>query len=125
FTTTGSESTAYCMRIARAVTGRQKILKFEGAYHRNHDYASIAQFPKRAANYPHAGADYGGVPRALQDTMLVAPYNGAEVVESILAEHGDDIAAILVEPVQRVIFPEPGFLKALRALCNKHGALLI
>jgi glutamate-1-semialdehyde 2,1-aminomutase len=125
FTTTGSEATAYCMRIARATTGKPKILKFEGAYHGNHDYASFSQFPTHAANYPMATADVGGVPQALQDTMMVAPYNDLETVESILAEHSGEIAAIIVEPVQRIMFPRPGFLAGLRALADKYGVLLI
>ena len=125
FTTTGSEATAYCMRIARAVTGKPKILKFEGAYHGNHDYASFSQFPTHAANYPMATADVGGVPQALQDTMMVAPYNDLETVESILAEHSGEIAAIIAEPVQRIMFPKPGFLEGLRTLADKYGVLLI
>jgi len=110
FTTTGSEATSYAMRIARAVSGKPKILKFEGAYHGNHDYASFSQFPTAPANYPLATADIGGVPPALQDTMLVAPYNDLETVESILAEEAGEVAAIIVEPVQRIIFPKQGIL---------------
>jgi len=125
FTTTGSEATAYAMRIARAVTGRPKILKFEGAYHGNHDYAAFSQFPERPANYPMATADIGGVPTALQDTMLVAPYNDLETLDSVLAENAGDIAAIIVEPVQRIIFPSESFLAGVRALADKHGVLLI
>ena len=125
FTTTGSEATAYCMRIARAVTGKPRILKFEGAYHGNHDYASFSQFPTAAANYPMATSDVGGVPQALQDTMMVAPYNDLETVESILAEHSGEIAAIIAEPAQRIMFPKPGFLEGLRVLADKYGVLLI
>jgi glutamate-1-semialdehyde 2,1-aminomutase len=125
FTTTGSEATAYAMRMARAFTGRDKILKFEGAYHGNHDYAAFSQFPTGPANYPLASADTGGVPRLLQDTMLVAPYNDLEVVEQVVRAHGHEIAAILVEPVQRVIFPAPGFLEGLRRIADQHGLLLI
>lgn len=125
FTTTGSEATSYAMRISRAVTGKSKILKFEGAYHGNHDYASFSQFPKHAANYPSASSDIGGVPEVLQDTMMVAPYNDLETVESILNEHADEIAAIFVEPIQRIIFPKPGFLQGLRDLADKHNVLLV
>lgn len=125
FTTTGSEATAYAMRIARAFTGRERILKFEGAYHGNHDYASFSQFPSGPANYPLATADSGGVPRPLQDTMLVAPYNDLEVVEQVVRSHGHELAAILVEPVQRVIFPEPGFLEGLRRIADENDVLLI
>jgi glutamate-1-semialdehyde 2,1-aminomutase len=125
FTTTGSEATAYGMRIARAATGKSKVLKFEGAYHGNHDYASFSQFPEGPANYPLARADSGGVPPALQDTMLVAPYNDLATVESILAEQAQDIAAIIVEPLQRVISPKPGFLQGLRDLADKHNVILM
>lgn len=125
FTTTGSEATAYAMRIARAFTGRDRVLKFEGAYHGNHDYASFSQFPTAAANYPLATADSGGVPRTLQDTMLVAPYNDLEVVEEVVRSHARELAAILVEPVQRVIFPEPGFLEGLRRVADENDVLLI
>jgi len=125
FTTTGSEATSYALRIARAVTGKPKILKFEGAYHGNHDYASFSQFPTGPANYPSARSDIGGVPDALADTMLVAPYNDLETVDSILSEMADDIAAIIVEPVQRIIWPKPGFLHGLRDLADRHGVLLI
>lgn len=124
-TTTGSEATAYILRIARAFTGRDKILKFEGAYHGNHDYASVSQFPTAAATYPSGRADSGGVPAALAQTMMVAPYNDLAVVERILAAHRDEIAGIIVEPVQRVIFARPGFLQGLRDLADKYGVLLI
>ena len=125
YTTTGSEASSYAFRIARAVTGRDKVLKFEGAYHGNHDYASFGQFPTGPSNYPLATADSGGVPRALQDTMLMAPYNDLETTESILNEHSKDIAAIIVEPIQRIIFPKDGFLQGLRDLATKHGIVLI
>ena len=125
FTTTGSEATFYAMRIARAYTGRNKILKFEGAYHGNHDYASFSLFPTRPTNYPVAPADSGGVPAVLQPMVLVAPYNDLEAVERIVAEHVADLAAIIVEPVQRIIFPRPGFLQGLRDICDRHDVLLI
>ncbi len=125
FTTTGSEATAYAMRMARAFTGRDRILKFEGAYHGNHDYAAFSQFPTGPANYPLASADSGGVPGPLQNTMLVAPYNDLEVVESIVREHRSELAAIIVEPVQRVIFPDDGFLSGLRRIADENDVLLV
>ena len=125
FTTTGSESTAYAMRIARARTGRDRILRFEGSYHGNHDYAAFGQFPTAPANYPLASADFGGVPKALQDTMMVAPYNDLDAVERIVREHRDETAAIIVEPVQRSIWPKDGFLQGLRRIADDNGVLLI
>ena len=125
FTTTGSEATAYAMRIARAYTGRDKVLKFEGGYHGNHDYASFSIAPTGPANYPFAAPDTGGVPAPLQDTMLVAPYNDLDVVEDIVREHRDDLAAIVVEPVQRAIFPVEGFLAGLRRIADENELLLV
>ena len=125
FTTTGSEATAYAMRIARAFTGREKILKFEGAYHGNHDYAAFSQFPTGPANYPQASSDSGGVPAPLKDTMLIAPYNDLMVVEEIVRSQRDDLAAIIVEPVQRVIFPYDEFLPGLRRIADENDVLLI
>lgn len=125
FTTTGSEATSYAMRMARAYTGKDKILKFEGAYHGNHDYASFSQFPTGPANYPVATSDSGGVPHALGDTMMVAPYNDLEATAQIVREHKNEIAAIIVEPVQRIIFPVEGFLQGLRKLCDDNGIVLI
>ena len=78
FTTTGSEATFYAMRIARAFTGRNKILKFEGAYHGNHDYSAFSMFPSKPSDYPSGRADTGGIPNAVQPTVLVSPYNDLE-----------------------------------------------
>ena len=125
FTTTGSEATAYAMRIARAYTGRDKVLKFEGGYHGNHDYASFSIAPTGPANYPLASPDTAGVPAPLQDTMLVAPYNDLDVVDDIVREHRDDLAAIVVEPVQRCIFPVDGFLAGLRRIAAENDVLLV
>ena len=125
FTTTGSEATFYALRIARAYTGRQKVLKFEGAYHGNHDYAAFSLFPTKPANYPVAPADSGGVPEVLQPTVLVAPYNDPTAVERLVQEHKDDLAAIIVEGVQRIIFAKPEFLAGLRRLCDEAGIVLI
>lgn len=125
FTTTGSEATFYALRIARAFKGRQKVLKFEGGYHGNHDYSAFSLFPSRPANYPVAPADSGGVPEVLQSTVLVSPYNDLEAVERIVQENKDDLAAIIVEPVQRIIFAEPGFLEGLRRICDENDVLLV
>ena len=125
FTSTGSEATFYAMRIARAYTGRTKILKFEGAYHGNHDYSSFSLFPTKPANYPVAPADSGGVPEVLQPTVLVAPYNDLDATRTIVDEHRNDLAAIIVEGCQRIIMARPEFLQGLRQLADQTGALLI
>lgn len=125
FATTGSEATLYAMRIARTTTGRSKILKFEGAYHGNHDYSVVSIFPTEPAQYPYGQPSFQGVPSSLPETMLVSPYNDLAAVEQIVAEHKADLAAIIVEPVQRIIFPQPGFLQGLRTLCDRHNIVLI
>ena len=125
YATTGSEATGYAMRLARAFTGRNKILKFEGAYHGNHDYAIVSTFPKEAGNYPRGAADSSGQPEATVSTMLVCPYNDLETLRQIVAEHHADIAAIFAEPVQRIIPAEPGFLHGIRQLCDEYDILFI
>lgn len=125
YATTGSEATAYAMRLARAFTGRSKILKFEGAYHGNHDYAIVSTFPKQTGNYPQGAADSYGQPDATVSTMLVCPYNDLDTLQKIVAEHGNDIAAIFVEPVQRIIPAEPEFLPGIRQICDDNGILFV
>lgn len=125
FTTTGSEATAYAMRTARAATGRSKILKFEGAYHGNHDYSAFSVTPSALSNYPQGRPDTGGLPANMVDNVLVSPYNDLETVRRIVEEHRDDLAAVIVEPIQRIIFPHEDFLPGLRKICDDNGVLLI
>ena len=125
YATTGSEATAYAMRLARAFTGRSKILKFEGAYHGNHDYAIVSTFPQETGNYPQGAPDSFGQPEATVSTMLVCPYNDLETLRRIVAEHHADIAAIIAEPVQRIIPATPDFLHGIRALCDEYDMLFI
>ena len=125
YATTGSEATAYAMRLARAFTGRDLALKFEGAYHGNHDYALTSTFPKALGNDPHGQDDTAGRPAGTRATMLVAPYNDTQAVERIVKEHREELATIIVEPVQRIIPAKPEFLEALRRICDENGVLLI
>jgi glutamate-1-semialdehyde 2,1-aminomutase len=125
YATTGSEATGYAMRLARAFTGRNKILKFEGAYHGNHDYAIVSTFPKTAGNYPQGAPDSSGQPEATVSTMLVCPYNDLVALRKIVAEHHADIAAIFAEPVQRIIPAEPEFLRGIREICDEYDILFV
>ncbi len=125
FTTTGSEATFYAMRLARAFTGRDKILKFEGGYHGNHDYSNFSVTPRALSNYPAGQPDSGGIPAQLHATVLVAPYNDLETVRRIVEGNRDELAAIIVEPAQRIIFPKPDFLPGLRKICDDNDVLLI
>lgn len=125
YATTGSEATAYAMRLARAFTGKDLILKFEGAYHGNHDYTLTSTFPTALGNDPHGQDDTAGRPAGTRSTILVAPYNDLEAVTRLVTEKKDDLAAIIVEPVQRIIRARPEFLAGLRKLCDETGVLLI
>ena len=125
FATTGSEATAYSLRIARAATGRDLIVKFEGGFHGNHDYAGIAVAAPTAADYPSGKPFTAGTPGAVQDTVLVVPYNDLEALDRLVTPVVDRVAGIIVEPVQRIIRPLPGFLEGLRSFCDQYGVLLI
>ncbi|MEM6616327.1 MAG: aminotransferase class III-fold pyridoxal phosphate-dependent enzyme [Pseudomonadota bacterium] len=124
FVTSGGEADMYAMRLARAYTGRSKILKFEGGYHGMCAEAQMSLAPSVQVNFPQAVPDSAGIPDEVADQMVIAPFNDLEAVASLMAEHRD-IAAIIVEPLQRIIPPKDGFLAGLRDLCDRHGALLI
>lgn len=124
--TSGSEAVFYALRIARATTGRTKVLKFEGAYHGHNDYSLHSLQPGGDdPQRPDAVPASAGIPTAVSEGVIVAPYNDIVSVEKLLEEHGADIAAVIVEPVQRSIEPLPGFLDALRRACDRIGALLV
>jgi len=125
FTASGSEADMYAMRLARAVTGRNRILKFEGGYHGMSAEAQMSLAPTRSVNFPEAVPDSAGIPESLRAEMLVAPFNDIESVGSLVSEYGDEIAAIIVEPLQRTVPPVPGFLEALRERCTGAGILLV
>ena len=125
YTCTGSEADMYAMRLARAYTQRDTILKFEGGYHGMSAEAQMSLAPERQVNFPVAVADSAGIPESVRNDMLVAPYNDIDFAHSIMEEMSSKIAAVIVEPFQRVIPPEPGFLKALREACDEHGSVLI
>ncbi|MEO1108520.1 MAG: aminotransferase class III-fold pyridoxal phosphate-dependent enzyme [Pseudomonadota bacterium] len=124
FVASGGEADMYAIRLARAYTGRDKILKFEGGYHGMSAEAQMSLAPSRQVNFPQAIPDSAGIPQGVADQMLIAPFNDLDAVETLLNEHGD-IAAIMVEPLQRIIPPMPGYLQGLRDLCDKHDVLLI
>ncbi len=125
FTTSGTDACFQAMRAARAFTGKEKILKFEGGFHGTSDYALMSLTPPASVEYPQAQASSGGIPKAIQDLMLIAPYNDLTTTETIIKAHLDDIAAVIVEPIQRVISPKPGFLQGLRDLSRKYNIPLI
>lgn len=123
---TGSDATLYAMRLARAFTGRDKILKFEGGFLGGNEYALMSTKPTPPlADFPTPKPDSAGIPSVLENEVLIAPFNDLEAVRKIVAEHGKQVAAIIVEAQQRSIEPQPGFLQGLRALCDSNGIVLI
>lgn len=121
----GTEATMSAIRLARGVTGRARIVKFEGCYHGHGD----AFLVKAGSGALTLGVPTSpGVPKALADLTLTLPYNDLDAARKLFAESGDDIAALIIEPVagnMNCILPREGYLAALRELCTQHGALLI
>lgn len=125
FTTSGTDACFQAMRAARAYRKREKVLKFEGGFHGTSDYALMSVTPTSAEEYPVAVPNSGGIPRAIQELMLIAPFNDLETTSSIIEAHHDELAAVIVEPVQRIIAPRPGFLQGLRDITRRYGIPLI
>ena len=125
YVSTGTEADMYAMRLARAFTGGDKIIKFEGGYHGMSSEAQMSLAPQDLIDFPVAVPASDGIPESVRGEMLIAPYNNIDFVRALLLEHSSQIAAIIVEPFQRIIPPAPGFLEALREECSKHGAILI
>lgn len=126
FCTSGSEATFYALRIARAATGRDRVLKFEGGFLGGNDYAMMNFLPALSAARSSASRrSCAGIPEVLEDTVLIAPFNDLETTSAIAEQYRDSLAAIIVEPMQRVIQPLPGFLDGLKVLAERLGAVLI
>ena len=132
-TVSGTEATMHAMRIARAYTGRDRIVKFEGQYHGVHDYALISVSPDDMSDLGDPDAPvrlaWGrGIPDAVADTIIPARYNNIDALRRLFEARGEEIAAIIVEPVlgnAQGILPKPGFHQAMRALTEEFGILLI
>ena len=125
FVSSGTEADAYAMRLARAFRRRDKILKFEGGYHGMSDYSLMSLAPRRPGNFPRPVPDSAGIPASVAEEMLIAPFNDAALAESLIREHRDDLAGVIVEPFQRLLPPRLGFLEALRKATDEHEIPLI
>jgi glutamate-1-semialdehyde 2,1-aminomutase len=129
---TGTEAVLYAVRLARAFTGRPKLIRFEGMYHGFSDGVYWSKHPSLEV----AGRDDSpvpvpqgpGMPGGIQDSLLILPWNDVALLRDAIELHGSQIAAVLTEPVMcntGCILPEPGYLEAMRELTAKHGILLI
>jgi glutamate-1-semialdehyde 2,1-aminomutase len=133
FANTGSEATMLALRLARAHTGRSKFLKFEGHYHGWYDpylLNSHSHPPDQLGSRenPTRIPDSKGIPSRTFDDVLLAPWNDVPSLERIMREHGDELAAVITEPIMAnmgCILPREGFLQRLRELTHEHGAMLI
>jgi glutamate-1-semialdehyde 2,1-aminomutase len=132
FTGSGTEATMHCLRLARACTGRTKILKLEGNFHGYHDQVMYAigtpadRLGPEEAPAPYPGS--AGLPEGLDRNLVVVPYNRPDLLEAAFRAHGHELAAVICEPVYYnagCILPTPEFLAALCRLPREHGALLI
>jgi glutamate-1-semialdehyde 2,1-aminomutase len=132
FTNGGMDATSNAVRIARASTGKDLILKFEGHYHGQHDYAMVSvEAPPVVAGmeeYPRSLPYSAGIPSLVLDTVVVAPWNNAKALERIMKRHRNDVAAIIMEPVMgnsTVIPPNTDYLKSVKEIAASNDALLI
>lgn len=124
---TGTEATMNAIKIARAYTGKERIIKFEGHYHGFHDYVSFSTEPKPKSKKGVPQPDVRGIPRTLQKLVIVKEWNDFDAVEKAVKKSAG-IAAIITEPVMAnssLIPPQNGYLKFLKELCDKNGIVLI
>jgi len=140
FVNSGTEATMDALRVARAATGRDRIIKMEGSYHGHHDSVLFSVVPEAdVLGLRHSVQDDDkhwyttqptskGIPRALWETAIIVPFNDAEAVDQALSDNEGEVAAVILEPVMMnigIVEPKPGYLQALRDACEKHGAVLI
>ncbi len=129
---TGTEAVIYALRLARTFTGRQKVVRFEGMYHGFSDGVYWSKHPNidRAGpdNAPVPVAQGPGMPKGIDENLIILPWNNLDLLRETLAREGDAIAAVLTEPVMcntGCILPLPGYLEGMRELCDKHGVVLV
>ncbi len=126
-TATGSEATFHALRLARTVTGRRHVLKFQGCYHGWHDSVAMNVIsPAERVGGPGKDPLSQGILQEVLDATIVCPFNDADAVERALVDH--DVAAIILEPIPHnigTVLPKPGFLERLRELASKHGTVLV
>jgi glutamate-1-semialdehyde 2,1-aminomutase len=131
FGNSGTEATLDAVRIMRALTGRDLILKIEGTYHGHHDSLMVSVFPSKQdagpREQPASVPQTKGLPRAFVDLVVSVPFNDADAAERAFAEHDGQIAGMIVEPAMTncgLVLPDPGYLERLKEICHTNGALL-
>jgi len=129
-TNSGTEATMDAIRLARGVTGRERIVKVEGGYHGHHDEVMISNKPSLdvagPADRPNSIPQSAGITQGTIDDVIVIPYNDPEALDRALS--GGDVACFIVEPVMEnigICLPDPGYLEAVREITERHGTLLI
>ncbi|MGZ4703515.1 MAG: aspartate aminotransferase family protein [Acidimicrobiales bacterium] len=132
FANSGTEATMDAIRVARAATGRDVIVKIEGSYHGHHDAVMFSVLPNAEAvgsrDMSSTTPMSAGIPADTAKYTLVVPFNDADAFEQLLSERGDEIACLILEPVMMnigIVEPEPGYLQALKGLCEHYGVVLI
>ncbi len=132
FACSGTEATMHALRVARAYTGREKVVKFEGNYHGFQDYMLFSTYAPSEAygnrRSPVPIPTSSGIPKCLNSLVITLPFNDFEVLESALRRAGHEVAAIITEPVQDncgAIEPVPGFLEFIRSQCDEYGIVFI
>ncbi|HEY5843369.1 MAG TPA: aspartate aminotransferase family protein [Mycobacterium sp.] len=132
FANSGTEATMDAVHLARALTGRDLIIKVEGCYHGHHDSVQVSVLPDAdevgPREHPTGVPGNSGIPQAIRDLVVVVPFNDPEAVARALAENKDRVAAMILEPVMMnagIIPPDDGYLAAIRDLVHAAGALLI
>src|SRR5204862_4372844 len=128
----GRDATLFAVRLARAVTGRRRILKFEGCYNGSHGSRMVSIKPRKELagdpKQPNVVPSSKGLVKELVEAAIVAPFNDIDATESLALLHRDDVAGIILEPVPMnmgYVQPEPGFLEGVRAVADEVGAILI
>jgi len=125
YTSSGSEATFFALRVARAFRKRDRILKFEGGFHGTHDYSLMSVGPRAPKAFPAPTPDSAGIPHAISEEVLIAPFNDLAETEAIIAAHHESLAAVIMEPFQRLIIPDRGFLAGVRDVTRRYGVPLI
>jgi glutamate-1-semialdehyde 2,1-aminomutase len=132
FTNSGTESTLDAVRIARGFTGRERLIKIEASYHGHHDALMVSVEPPRdlmgPPDSPASVPQSEGIPSAIVELTTVVPFNDVAALDKAFANHRDEVAAVIVEPVMMnvgIVLPDAGYLAAIKELAHRHGALLI